>query len=465
MTEIKTIDLIQRTRRRLKADPWQICKIIFPDYNFKGFHKEWFEMERANEEDLCLGPRGFAKSTVRVVIFTIVCLIEDPNDSILITSDTGFQAVHFMSEIKTILESNMELRILYPHLAPGKKWTDSEITIRGMTQVRKEASVTALGYGGALTGLHFKKIIVDDIVDFENSRTEHQRKKLLEWLGLTLRPMLAPRGGQFHWNGTRYHPKDLYGIQLEAGFITNENSHRAIKESGIALWPEYFPVEALMKIRSKPEVGSLRFDAQYQNDTKLMSAGKLFKRIYFQYFNKTPQGHYITSTGKRFNIEDLQIFQTCDLATSKKTTADYFAILTFGIDKEGNFYIFDVYRARLSYAEQESFLINNFIKWKTLRIGIEATQYQIMLQQQVDRKTTVGARPLYPHLDKVTRSIPMQTKYENYKVFHFEKMAILSDFEDELTIFNEGDHDDMVDCVSMMPDITVSKKATIFVNR
>ncbi|MBE9594848.1 MAG: hypothetical protein IMF19_15365, partial [Proteobacteria bacterium] len=243
-----------------------------------------------------------------------------------------------MSEIKTILESNMELRILYPHLAPGKKWTDSEITIKGMTQVRKEASVTALGYGGALTGLHFKKIIVDDIVDFENSRTEHQRKKLLEWLGLTLRPMLSP-GGEFHWNGTRYHPKDLYGIQLEAGFFTNENSHRAIEENGVALWPEFFPVERLMKIKRKPEVGSLRFDAQYQNDTKLMSAGKLFKRIYFQYFNRTPQGHYLTSTRKRFNIEDLQIFQTCDLATSKKTTADYFAILTFGIDREGNFFI------------------------------------------------------------------------------------------------------------------------------
>ena len=90
-------------------------------------------MERENEEDLCLGPRGFAKSTVRVVIFSIVSLIEDPNDSILITSDTGFQSVHFMSEIKRILETNIELILLYPHLAPGRKWTDSEIIITGMT--------------------------------------------------------------------------------------------------------------------------------------------------------------------------------------------------------------------------------------------------------------------------------------------------------------------------------------------
>jgi len=425
-------------------------------------------MEQENDEDLCLGPRGYAKSTVRVVIYTIASLIEDPNDSILITSDTGFQCMKFMSVIKSALENNTKLLALFPHLAPGPKWTEKEITIIGMTEyTRMEASVTALSYGGGLTGLHFKKIIVDDIVDLENSRTHLQREKLIDWIGTVLRPMLKLNPpGEMHWNGTRYHPKDLYGLQLEAGFITNENSHRAILdyEGKRTLWPEMISFEELMSIKSKPEVGSMRFDAQYQNDTELMAAGKIFKREYFQYFQLTPTGDYVTSTGKRFNKTDLQIFQTADLATSKKTTADYFAILTFGIDKEGNFYIFDVYRARLSYAEQESFLISNFIRWGALRIGIEATQYQVMLQQQVDKRTNVFARPVYPNKDKVTRSIPMQTKYENYKVFHFKGIPILSDFEDELTIFNEGDHDDMVDCVTAMPDITVSKKTKIMVN-
>jgi len=407
-------------------------------------------MERENKEDLCLGPRGFAKSTVRVVIFSIVSLIEDPNDSILITSDTGFQAIHFMSEIKRILETNMELRLLYPHLAPGRKWTDNEITIEGMTEIRKEASVTALGYGGALTGLHFKKIIVDDIVDFENSRTKYQRDKLMEWMGMTLRHMLKP-GGEFHYNGTRYHPKDLYGMQLKAGITTNKNTHRSHDENNIAMWPEFFPMEKLMEIKSKPEMGTLRFNAQMQNDVKLMAAGKMFRREYFQYFDKIPEG--------------LAIYQTCDLATSKKQTADYFVVLTFGIDKIGNFYILDVFRARLSFKEQVSFIINNYHRWRALRIGIESTQCQVFLTQTVDERPDISARPLYPNVDKVTRSIPMQTKYENKKVWHYSKMKNLDDFEDELTMFDEGDHDDMVDCVSIMPAIVESKKAKIYVNR
>jgi len=373
-----------------------------------------------------------------------------------------------MSVIKSTLENNMELRTLFPHLTPGeKKWTEKELTIIGMTEyARMEASVTALSYGGGLTGLHFKKIIVDDVVDLENSRTHLQREKLLDWIGNVLRPMLK-KGGEIHWNGTRYHPQDLYSKQLNAGFKTNENSHKAIidYDKKTTLWPEMKTFDELIAIKSKPEVGSMRFDAQYQNDTELMAAGKIFKREYFQYFQLTPTGDYVTSTGRRFNITDLQMFQTADLAVSKKQTADFFAILTFGIDKEGNFYIFDVYRARLSYGEQEAFLINNFLRWKALRIGIESTQYQVMLQQQVDKRTNVFARAIYPHLDKVTRSIPMQTKYENYKVFHFQGIPILSDFEDELTMFNEGEHDDMVDCVTCMPDITVAQKTKIYVNR
>ena len=449
-----------QTRKRIKDDPWLLAKILYPKYTFKLFHRKWFYNDLGEEEDLCLGPRNFAKTTARGIIGSIWDMIQNPNIQIGIVSDTNPQAVHFASEIKMHCERNKDLLSLYPYLAPGPLWTDKEFTIIGATEIQKGATLTAFGYGQG-TGYEFDKIRVDDIVDWKNSRTKYQRDKLYDWLGMSLIPMLKS-GGKMNWNGTRYHQDDLYGRLLKQGMKTNAYSHKAIMDNKQSLWPELWPIEKLLDIRKK--IGSMRFDAQYQNDTKLMAAGKIYKREHFQYFRKMGMGNYITSTGKRFNISDLQIYQTCDLATSQKTTADYFAILTFGIDKEGNFYILDVYRARLSYGEQESFLINNFIKWKALRIGIEATQYQIMLQQQVDKNTRVGARAMYPHTDKVTRSIPMQTKYENFKVFHFEEIPILTEFEDELTMFNEGEHDDMVDCVSMMPDITIAKRAKVYVN-
>jgi len=458
--EAKIINLQIKTREKIKSDPWILAKILYPKYKFKDFHRKWFENNIKSEEDLCLGPRNFAKTTVRGIIGTIWDMIRNPNIQLGIVSDTNPQAIHFAAEIKMHCERNRDLLSLYPYLSPGKIWTEKEFTISGATEIQKGATVTAFGYGQG-TGYEFDKLRIDDIVDWQNSRTKFQREKLYDWIRMSLIPMLKS-GGETSWNGTRYHQDDLYGKLLERGIKTNTTTHKAIMDNGESMWPELWPVEKLKKIKEK--IGSLRFDAQYQNDTKLMAAGKIFKREYFQYFYKTEQGGYITSTGKRFDISDLQIFQTCDLATSQKTTADYFAILTFGIDREGNFYIFDVYRARISPTKQEELLVNNYIRWHALRIGIEATQYQIMLQQQVDKRINVGARAIYPHKDKVTRSIPMQTKYENFKVFHFNKMPILTDFEDELTTFNEGEHDDMVDCVSMMPDITEAKKTKIYVN-
>ena len=55
---------------------------------------------------------------------------------------------------------------------------------------------------------------LDDVVDDDNSRTEHQRQKLLTWYRKVLLPCLEPNG-EIHAIGTRYHPMDLYGHFLK----------------------------------------------------------------------------------------------------------------------------------------------------------------------------------------------------------------------------------------------------------
>ena len=43
--------------------------------------------------------------------------------------------------------------------------------------IKKEATVSALGASGAVVSKHFDIIIGDDLVGFENARTEAQRKE------------------------------------------------------------------------------------------------------------------------------------------------------------------------------------------------------------------------------------------------------------------------------------------------
>jgi len=298
-------------------------------------------------------------------------------------------------------------------------------------------------------------------VDFENSRIKTRRDRLEDWVGTSLIPMLRS-GGKIRFNGTRYHQDDYYGRLLAKGIKTNAKSHKAILDNGESMWPELWPVEKLLK--KKDRMGSIRFNAQYQNDTKLMAQGKIFHREWFKYYYKTPQGDYRDSDGYRFNYTDLAIYQTCDLAISEKTTANYFVILTFGISKLGNIYIIDVIRGRFSWNEQKSQVKLNHYKWKDVGIrwtGIESVQFQKALLEEANAFVDVAVRPLQAQKDKVTRAMPMSAKYETGKVYHNNGMPNLKDLEDELATFDEGEYDDMVDCVGYIPNCATRERAEI----
>ena len=457
---------LKAIRERIEADPFFLVELLYPKYQFKLFHRQWFEQSLLNQEEICLGPRNFVKTTVRGIVWTIYKMIKNPNIQLGVVSDTGPQAIHFVSEVKMQIERNKLLTILYPHLRPGKLWRDNEFTIIGVTEIQKGATVTAFGYGGA-TGYEFNEIIVDDVVDFENSRTKYQRDKLEDWIGMSLRPMLKSRG-VIHWSGTRYHDDDQYGRLLRQGILTNKDTHKAILDNGESIWPELWPTEKLLEIKKK--IGSIRFNAQYQNDVELMAAGKIFKREWFRYIKRNPSNfiEYIREDGSRIHIKELAIYQTCDLAISKKETADYFVILTFGVDKEGNIYIINILRGHYNWPEQKRICRQEYIRWKEFGLrwlGIESVQYQVVLAQELDTFTDMSIRYLSSKgLDKVTRAMPMSAKYESGKVYHNSGMDNLRDFEDELTVFDEGQNDDMVNYVGYIPYCLARDKLKIYVN-
>jgi predicted phage terminase large subunit-like protein len=457
---------LKAIKEKIKEDPFFLTELLYPRYQFKLFHRKWFEQALFDEEEICLGPRNFAKTTVRGIIWVIYQMIQNPNIQLGIVSDTGPQAIHFVSEVKMQIERNTLLTLLYPYLKPGNLWRDNEFTIVGSTTIQKGATVTAFGYGGA-TGYEFDAIMVDDIVDFDNSRTKYQRDKLEDWIGMSLRPMLKS-DGILHWSGTRYHTDDQYGRLLRQNICTNQDTHKAILDNGESMWPELWPKEKLLDIKEK--IGSIRFNAQYQNDIALMAEGKIFKREWFRYFRKNPHQRleYLREDGSRIHIKELAIYQTCDLAISKKDSADYFVILTFGVDKEGNIYILHLNRGHYNWAEQKRVCRMEYLRWKEFGLrwmGIESVQYQAVLAQELNTFTEMSVRNLTPRgTDKVTRAMSMSAKYESGKAFHLEGMDNLRDFEDELTSFDEGEHDDMVDCVGYIPYCVQQQRAKVYVN-
>ena len=427
---------------------YTVCKYI-TKRTLKPMHKKIIKHKSEQRYTLDLAPRGFGKSTVGDVDYCITRILRDPNIRGMIGSKTQAQAQSFLKEVRAHFESNTDLIRVFGDLK-GNPWNDNEFTVSNRTLIRKEATLTALGASGAVVSKHFDFIIGDDMVGFENARTETQRRKLKEWFYSALLPTLEP-DGDFHILGTRYHPSDLYQDFIESGNYSVQ-VQMAINKKGdkeVSLWEEKFSLETLKKIRA--ESGSIIFGMQYQNDVEL-AKGDIFKADYFRYYDR----YEITDNTVNVFVRNeesgevvkkkVRVFFGIDLAITQSSSSDFFVVFIVGVDDEHNVYALDYFRGRLTFDQQFNKIVELARKFPMVeRIGIETVAYQLSMAQELRRSTHLPIINLHTSKDKVTRAMRRSALFENGKVFLRENM---SDFEEELLLMSkDGDqeHDDLFD--------------------
>ncbi len=387
------------------------------------FHRSWLSFQDSNPRSLLMAPRGHGKTTVADVLFVLWRLLGNPNERVLIVSNTMNQARAFLREIAGQLERE-EVRDIWGDLR-GSRWTESEIELL-RSRIAKEPSITATGAGGAIISRHYDTIICDDIIDEENSMSATQREKTRVWFFKTLLPCLEP-DGRIHVIGTRWHYGDLYGELMKLGWATRID--RAVAHDGTALWPEKFSATLLTDLRR--QAGDRIFNCQYQNDPSGYE-GAIFKHRHMKYHegDALPQG--------------LKVFCAADLAISTAETADYFALATVGLAPDGRIFVLDCERARLSFHEQVQFIISRAALHKPIRIGVESVAYQRALAQELSRRAALPVVELKGQKDKVTRAWKLAAHFEAGRIVLPRSCGELVE---ELERFPSGAHDDMVDAL------------------
>lgn len=406
-----------------------------------------------NQASMDLAPRGHGKSTIGDVDFCITKVLRNPDIRIMIGSKTQTQASAFLKEIRTHFEQNVNLIRIFGDWKKSRDnvWNDKEFTVNRRTVIKKEATVSALGASGAVVSKHFDIIIGDDLVGFENARTEAQRKVLKEWFYSSLYPTLEP-DGEIHILGTRYSPMDLYEDLIKSkNYKVNVQQAITIKDGQeVSLWESKFSLEKLRSIRE--EAGLIIFNMQYQNNTEL-AKGKIFKYRYFKHFEEYEVDYALNRV--RVKVLDAQgvpfwipvrIYMGADLAISEDETSnnDYFVLTVIGVDKNKNVYVLDYLKERLSFNAQLNAILdygrNKFPMVE--RIGVETVQYQKSLAQEIRRLSLLPVINIQTSKDKVTRAMRRSALFENGKVWFRIGM---DDLEECLLLFPEVDHDDLFD--------------------
>ena len=308
------------------------------------------------------------------------------------------------------------------------------------------------GIGGAITGQGADLLIVDDpIKNRKEAESQTYRENIWSEWHDTLSSRLHP-GGRVVIIMTRWHEDDLVGRLLaqnsDKWVLVNlpaiAEEHDIIgRQEGDALWPEH-GYDNDWAAAKKLEAGTRTWVSLYQGHPRPMD-GSLFSMSHFRHFSIV-NGCYKLGD-KVIEPSSCKIFQTCDVAGSLKSSADYFVLGTFALCPDGELLAVEILRERLEGPDQPALIKRKFDEYKPVMIGVESANMGLTLYQQLVRNG-LPVIELKPEADKYTRAIPAAARYEAGMVFHLGNAPWVNDLESELLAFPNGMHDDQVDVIS-----------------
>lgn len=371
-------------------------------------------------------PPRHGKSELASKRFPAWCLGREPKRQIIAASYNSDLANDFGRNVRNIV-AEPEFGQVFPSvsLAP-----DSQAANR-MNTNHKGAYVAA-GVDTAITGRGAHIALIDDpFKDREEADSERRRELVWDWYRSTLYTRLMP-GGAVVLIQTRWHEDDLAGRLLEhEGDQWEVLELPAINEDEQALWPEWYSLEALERI--KATVGPREWSALYQQKPQ-PDEGTFFKREYFQTWEKLPPVRY---------------YGTSDYAVTDGG-GDYTVLTIWGIGPDGDIYRVKQWKGQTASDEWIEAQLDLVKEFKPLAFfgegGVIQKAVEPMLKRRMrERKAFCRLEWLPSVADKPTRARSFQAMAATGRVF-FEQGADLSEF----LVFPAGKHDDEVDTASLI---------------
>lgn len=446
----------------------------------------WIEDNYA-ENKLLLWPRDHGKS--RYAAFTAAWeVVRNPAITELYASATAEKAEEQLRFIQAILDSPI-MRKYFPELIlpdEGKRaaWNKTYIIVDHPLRKKEgvvDATIMTAGMGKTITGKHFDRMILDDMVVPENN-TEVGRRDTNAWVAQAASIMSAD--SSMLAVGTRYDPNDAYQmmmdlttddeVETEEGDITTEAKplfqvNRAdVEVDGDFLFPrqqrddgKWFGFNERILARKKAiYTGSgnlVQFYAQYYNNPNDSSIAPISANL-FRYYERTEQEYIAglwTVTGRI-----VYVYAAVDLAASSGS-GDYSTITVGGIDEDGNRYFMYGQRVQsVKISDVDKMIEEAFRRYQFKALRIEAVSgFKMVAEDLADRLIRKGIRipidyyvPPRTGEGKAARiNNILEPLYQAGAVYHY-RGGVCQLLEDELVKINPV-NDDLKDAWAMCNDI------------
>jgi len=337
------------------------------------------EVEREPDNCLDLWSRFHYKSTIITYAGVIQEILREPEVTIGIFSHVKAIARQFLAQIKRELESNVQLKGLFPDILydnperQSPSWSVDNGLIVKRRSNPKEATVSGWGLvDGQPVSAHFRLRVYDDVVTQASVSTPEQVAKTTEAFDVSAN--LGTENGRRWMAGTRWSYADTYGELIKRNICK------------VRLYPSTDDGT----FTGKPVLWSAEFNEQMK-----LEQGEA---TYAVQCLQNP----LAGSQKMFDVTDLQVYEVrpdtlavyilIDPARSKKTDSANTAMVVVGLDYACNKYILDGFNHKMDLQERWQRMFQLYTRWRqtagvqAVYVGYEAFAAQADLDYFIEQK-------------------------------------------------------------------------------
>ena len=438
--QLQVLHAEKKIRNKAKDDFLSFVKCVWPDFVEGSHHrhiaKKFNELATGEINRLIINmPPRHTKSEFASYLLPAWMVVRDPKLKIIQATHTAELAIRFGRKAKNLIDSEDYRKIFDTTLSE-----DSQAA--GRWETSQGGEYFAAGVGGAITGRGADLLIIDDPHSEQDAMSLNAFDNAYEWYTSGPRQRLQP-GGQIVLVMTRWSKKDLTGILLKNQKEVKGDQWEVVEFPAIIdeqpVWPEYWKLDELEKVKVTLPVA--KWNAQWmQKPTS--EEGAIIKREWWQIWEKDelPYVDYV--------------IQSYDTAFLKKETADFSAITTWGVfypdsDSKPNLILMDSIKERYEFPELRRVALDQYNYWKPDMVIIEQKASGTPLTHEL-RQMDIPVMTFTPSRgnDKHVRVNTCAPLFEAGLIWAPD-MKFAEEVVEECAAFPHGDHDDLVDSMTM----------------
>lgn len=358
-------------------------------YKLEDFHRQILEAvcEESQRKLFLAAFRGSGKTTLTSVVGALWMLLGEPQKKyVIMISLTKPQAVEHFGNIKRELETNeLLIRDFGPFKTSDAKWQDDLIEIP-----RLGLKIVAKSRGESIRGaLHDGSrpdfILIDDVDDFESTKSREIRDSTIEWFFREVVP-LVDVGARIIVTGNIVH-EDCFLIRMEDEIGNNSKFGRILKfpffnEDSKALWKSKFSTQELIEDLRASMPDARVWESEYMLQP-VTAQYRIVQKDWIKTYFSTPS----ISSNDYYNT-----VMAIDPAISKEPTSDNTAMVAAHVFHHGDSWQVYVLPNPINgkfdsdELQREATFMYNHLEGKRKKVLIEESGFQQMISTQLGHK-------------------------------------------------------------------------------